>query len=423
MLVLFIGFCYAEVTAMLPVSGGEVAYAYKAFGVGHSFILGWLLSFGYLSVSAFEAISVGKIVSYLFSLVDQWPLYSVSGDVIFGSHLILAAFFVGLITYVNYAGVQNSIRFQIYLTITFLTIVRAVIIKGFWSGEVSNLTPLFAESSSVGVFAGIVSVFTTVPFWLVGFDTIPQGAEEAKEDVSHRMIGILILISIVAAVIFYILLIFSTAMVGDWTSLVKQDLFTAKAFELAFQSQFMVNGILVAILIGLLTSWNGFFLAGSRVLFAMGRGRIIAPPLGKSHPKFQTPYYAVLFSGVITFFSAFLGRGAMMSFVNVGSFCIAFAFLGVSFSFLALRKKFPDQERPYLAPGGRLSGYVAMTGSFLIILAITLPIFPASLKWPFEWAILLCLCLMGLVFWVLSKKSRDATSKDERDHFILEQYK
>ncbi|MDH5248265.1 MAG: amino acid permease, partial [Cyclobacteriaceae bacterium] len=65
-LLLFIGFCYAEVTAMLPVSGGEVAYAYKAFGKKHSFLVGWFLSFGYLSVSAFEAISVGKILSYLF---------------------------------------------------------------------------------------------------------------------------------------------------------------------------------------------------------------------------------------------------------------------------------------------------------------------------------------------------------------------
>jgi amino acid transporter len=62
-LMLFIGFCYAEVTAMLPVSGGEVAYAYKAYGNKHSFLVGWFLSFGYLSVSAFEAISVGKILS------------------------------------------------------------------------------------------------------------------------------------------------------------------------------------------------------------------------------------------------------------------------------------------------------------------------------------------------------------------------
>ncbi|MEQ9099346.1 MAG: APC family permease [Imperialibacter sp.] len=423
LLMLFIGFCYAEVTAMLPVSGGEVAYAYKAFGTSKSFLVGWFLSFGYLSVSAFEAISVGKILSYLFPAIDKWPLYAINGETIFGSHLLLAFVFVALITWINYVGVQNSIRFQVYLTIVFLLIVVSVGAIGFWEGQVSNLQPLFAQGADNTVIGGIIAVFATVPFWLVGFDTIPQGAEEAKDSVTPRMIGILILVSIVAAVLFYILLIFSTSMVTDWPSIVGSDLFTAKAFELAFQSKFLVNGILVAILIGLLTSWNGFFLAGSRVLFAMGRGKIIAPAMGKSHEKYKTPYNAVLFSGIITFISALLGRGAMIAFVDVGSLCIAAAFLGVSLSYLRLKTAFPHQSRPFLAPGGKLTGYIAMVGSLLILLAITLPNSPAALKWPLEWAILLALSILGTIFWTVSKQSREATSLEERDYLILERFK
>lgn len=423
LLMLFIGFCYAEVTAMLPVSGGEVAYAYKAFGNQQSFLVGWFLSLGYLSVSAFEAISVGKIMSYIFPSIDRWPLYSINGDIIYGTHLLLAVFFVSIITYINYVGVQNSMRFQIYLTVVFLAIVVCVIVAGFAKGQISNLQPLFVGNTNYGIVSGIIGVFATVPFWLVGFDTIPQGAEEAKESVSYRTIGLLILISIVAAVLFYILLIISTSMIADWSSLTGSDLFTAAAFEHAFQSDFIVNGILIAILIGLLTSWNGFFLAGSRVLFAMGRGRIIAPPLGKSHPKYMTPYNAVIFSGIITLLSSLLGRGAMIAFVNVGSFCIAAAFLGVSFSFLKLRKDFPNQARPYLAPGGKITGYISIIGSVLILLAISLPFSPAGLQWPLEWAILITLSLLGIIFWSVSKKSRDNTKKEERDYFILEKFK
>ncbi|MBL7870804.1 MAG: APC family permease [Cyclobacteriaceae bacterium] len=422
-LMLFIGFCYAEVTAMLPVSGGEVAYAYKAFGTSHSFLVGWFLSFGYISVSAFEAISVGKILSYLFPAIDRWPLYSINDDTIYGSHLLLALLFVSLITYVNYVGVQNSMRFQVYLTVIFLAIVLCVVIVGFWKGSASNLQPLFVGNTNPEIWAGIIGVFATVPFWLVGFDTIPQGAEEAKENVTFRTIGILILVSIIAAVVFYILLIFSTAMVADGSLLTGSELFTASAFEVAFQSDFLVNGILIAILIGLLTSWNGFFLAGSRVLFAMGRGKIVAPSLGKSHPQFKTPYNAVLFTGIVTLLSSFLGRGAMIAFVDVGSLCIAAAFLGVSFSYLKLKKKFPDQHRPYLAPGGKLAGYISIAGSILILLAITLPASPAALKWPLEWAILLGLCMLGAILWIFSKNSRDTTSEEDRDHLILEKYK
>lgn len=422
-LMLFIGFCYAEVTAMLPVSGGEVAYAYKAYDTNKSFIVGWFLSFGYLSVSAFEAVSIGKITSYLFPAIDRWPLYSINGDQIFGSHLLLAFVIVSLITWINYVGVQGSMRFQVYLTIAFLAIVCMVVVAALFKSDVTNLKPYFAESTGGGIISGIVGVFATVPFWLVGFDTIPQGAEEAKASVSYRTIGLLIIISIVAAVLFYMLLIISTAMVGDWQSLLGTELLTAKAFELAFGSQLVVDGILVAIIIGLLTSWNGFFLAGSRVLFAMGRGRIITPSFGKSHPKYGTPYNAVLFSGLITILAALLGRGAMIAFVDVGSFCIAAAFLGVSFSFLKLRKLFPDQHRPYRTPGGKVTGYISIVGSIIILLAISLPGSPAALVWPLEWLILIALSSLGIVFWTISKKSRQATTQEERDYLILEKFK
>ena len=421
-LLLFIGFCYAEVTAMLPVSGGEVAYAYKAFGKKHSFLVGWSLSFGYLSVSAFEAISVGKILSYLFPEIDRWPLYTINGDVIYITHLLLAFLFVSIITYVNYVGVQNSMRFQIYLTVIFLVIVSSVVALGFAKGSIDNLQPLFVGSSSPEIMAGIIGVFATVPFWLVGFDTIPQGAEEAKDTVSPRTIGILILISIVAAVLFYILLIYSTSMISSRAALQETDLYTAKAFEQAFQSKLLVNGILIAILIGLLTSWNGFFLAGSRVLFAMGRGRIIAPAFGESHGRFKTPHNAVLFCGFITLCSSLLGRGAMIAFVDVGSLCIAAAFLGVSFSYLKLKKSFPEQHRPYRAPGGVWTGYIAAAGSFLILLAITLPGSPAALKWPLEWAILFTLCVLGVILWFASRTSRAKTTTKERDYLILENF-
>lgn len=186
--------------------------------------------------------------------------------------------------------------------------------------------------------------------------SIPQAAEEANESISPKTIGLLIPVSIAAAVCFYILLIMSTSIAAPWNDIVNTNLPTAAAFEVATESPLMVKLILITALVGLLTSWNGFFLAGSRVLFATGSGKIMAPSLGKAHPKFQTPYKAVLFCGIATFFASLMGPGAMMAFVNVGSLCIVIAFFGVSASFLSLRKKFPDLHRPFRAPGGRFWG-------------------------------------------------------------------
>lgn len=418
-----IGFCYAEVTASLPLSGGEVAYAYKAYGTSKAFLVGWFLVFGYLSVSAFEAVSVSKVLSYLIPSVDYWELYTVNGTPIYFSHIALSAFFVLLISAINYTGVKNSARFQVGLTIIFISLTFVFVIAGLIMGDWSNLDPLFAGSDTLSIWSGVAMVLVTVPFWFVGFDTIPQAAEEAKESVSAKTVGLLIPMSIVAAVCFYILIIISTSIAAPWNEILDDKLPTAKAFSTATQSPFLVKLILITALVGLITSWNGFFLAGSRVLFAMGRGKIITPFLGKSHPKYQTPYNAVIFSGVVTFIASLMGPGAMVTFVNVGSLCIVIAFVGVSASFLTLRKKFPDLDRPFKAPTGILLGYIGMVGS-LCILGITIfPGSPVALAWPLEWAIFLTFSVLGIVFWVISAKSRNAVPKEERDYLILEKFK
>ena len=422
LLMLVIGFCYAEVTASLPVSGGEVAYAYKAFGTSKSFIVGWFLVFGYLSVSAFEAVSISKVLSYLIPSINYLPIYELNGSTVYLSHILLSAVFVLAISAINYTGVKNSARFQVLLTVLFVGLTFVFVIAGLIMGDWDNLTPHFSGTTAGTITAGVAMVLVTVPFWFVGFDTIPQAAEEANASISFKTIGLLIPLSIVVAVSFYILLIISTSVAAPWHDIVSDKLPTAKAFEIATQSPFLAKLILITALVGLLTSWNGFFLAGSRVLFAMGRGKIIAPFLGEAHPKFQTPYKAVLFSGVVTFIASLMGPGAMVAFVNVGSLCIVIAFLGVSFSFLALRKKFPDLHRPFVAPGGRFLGIIAIIGSVAILAVMVFPNSPAALAWPLEWLIFFIFSILGLIFWLFSAKSRQAVSKAERDYLILDKF-
>ncbi|MCG8604770.1 APC family permease, partial [bacterium] len=332
-LMLVIGLCYAEVTPMIPVSGGEVAYTYKAYGRDKAFLIGWFLMFGYLSVSAFEAVSIGKVISFLAPAIDRMPLYEIAGSTVYGSHLLLALLFTAFITAINYFGVAIATRIQILLTFLLLTATAIFVVAGISHGELRNLT---SEASTASTFSisGLLAVFVTAPFWFVGFDIIPQAAEEKKDRSPIKRLGLYLALSIIGSAVFYCVVILSAAMTLPWQSLIPADLPTARAFESAFESPVLVNLVLTAGLIGLLTSWNGFFLAGSRVMFALGRGRIIHATFGTTHPRYQTPDKAILFSGIVTFASALLGHGAMLAFVNVGSFCIAVAFFGVTLSFL-----------------------------------------------------------------------------------------
>ncbi len=443
-LMMVIGLCYAEVTPMLPVSGGEVAYAYKAFGTSKAFLIGWFLAFGYLSVSAFEAISIGTVLAYMFPTINAWPLYVVGGSTVYGAHLLLALVFTAFITFINYVGVGVATRVQVVLTLALLVCIVTFVAAGVWGGDAANLEPLFGVAAASGsasqsvsaftenaatpagstwaVLRGILAVFVTAPFWFVGFDTIPQAAEERREDQPLRSLGGYLLLAIAGSTLFYIAVILGAGMSTPWVHIVDAALPTAAAFEAAFESRLMVNVVLTAGVIGLLTSWNGFFLAGSRVLFALGRGHIIDARFGRTHRRYATPSTAVLFAGVVTFIAACLGRGAMLAFVDVGSFCIALAFLGVALSLLRLRRDYPDLERPYRMPGGRGLAGVAAGGSLFILIVMLLPGSPGMLVWPLEWIILGVLSLLGLWFWQAGRRYRDSVAEDERAELILEDY-
>ncbi|HBV61417.1 MAG TPA: hypothetical protein DEF45_00195 [Rhodopirellula sp.] len=416
-LMLAIGFCYAKVMQMLPVSGGEVAYAYKAFGTGESFLIGWFLTFGYLSVSAFEAVSIGIVVSYLVPF-DHWPLYKIDGTTVYLSHLLLAVGLTTLIAFLNFRGVGMATIFQSILTSLLVLCTAAFVIAGITNGSLSNLEPMFGGAEGKNGFTGVLAVFVTVPFWFVGFDTIPQAAEERTDKVSANKLGQVLLWSIVGATFFYAAVILSVAMVTPLGSLEGAALPTAAAFEKAFESPLLAQLVLFVALIGLLTSWNGFFLSGTRVLFAMGRGHIIHPALGRPHARFGTPASAILFAALVTIAGTFLGKPAVLVLVNVGSVCIALAFFGVTLSLSAI----------LLRSGKSISLFtwmlisIAMLGSLLILLVMLIPGSPAAFPFDaWEWPILAVLAALGGVVWVLSRRQRGSITEEERTRLILDE--
>ncbi|MEP7380904.1 MAG: APC family permease [Gemmatimonadota bacterium] len=421
-LMLAIGLCYAELCAMLPVAGGEVAYAYLAFGTGKAFLVGWFLAFGYLSVSAFEAISVGRVLSYLVPGLDLWPAYSVGGEVVYGSHLVLALLTTGVITWFNYRGVRGAARLQTVLTVGFVAVTLTFIVAGFVRGSSVNAEPWFVGQGSGGILAGIATVFVTAPFWFVGFDTIPQGAEEAEQSVTPRSMSLMILLSIVGATLFYCALIWSVAHAAPWQQTAAADMPAAAAFRISLGSPVLADLVLVAALLGLLTSWNGFFLAGSRVLFSLGRAHIAPPSWGSTHPIHATPARAVLVTGALTMTGAFLGRGAMVAFIDVGSFCIALAFMGVTFSLSRLRRDRPNFPRPYRIPLGRVIPTFAGLGALLILIVMVVPGSGAALVWPLEWGLLLAVMALGAIAWWAGSRGRQTIDEGARARRILGEF-
>lgn len=419
-LMLLIGLCYAEATPMLPLAGGEVAYAYAAFGTFKAFIVGWCLAVGYVAISGFEAISVAKVLGYMIPSLDSGLLYEVGGSPVYASHLILALGFTAVITWMHHRGVAIAAAAQRWLVIAFAVVCVIFIVAGFAGGSPGNIGASFGTAP--GGIGGILIVLVTVPFWFVGFDTIPQAAEEADVSVKPVQLAGLIVASIAAAALFYVLIVASVAMVVPREALAGAALPAAHAFEVAFGSPLLARGVLAAAVLGLLTSWNGFFLAASRVIFALGRGGILPHGLGRTHPRHGTPAAAVLLTGALTILAPLLGRDALIAIVNAGSFFIAVAFLGVSLSLIRLRRSRPDLDRPFSLRGGNTVPALAALGSGGILLAMIVPGSPAALAWPREIAILGLFAILGLGLWIAAARSRQLVSEKDRDFLILERF-
>ena len=127
-------------------------------------------------------------------------------------------------------------------------------------------------------------------------------------------------------------------------------------------------------------------------------------------------------TGALTIAGALLGRGAMVAFIDVGSLCIAVAFLGVSLSARKLRASRPDMHRPYRMPLPGLVPWVAALGACSILGVMVVPGSPAALVWPLEWGILAAVLALGVLLWLTGRRGRAAIDEPTRARLVLGEF-
>ena len=418
---MLVGLCYAELATLLPVSGGEVAYAYEIFGLRTSFAVGWVLSLPYVAVTAWEAIAVAWIANIFVPGIEGPVLYSIRGHSVHLGSLVLGVVLMVAFTYVNFRGAKGAARVQGILTLGLVVITALYVVLGVGGGDAANLKPLFGNHSGSAAWLGFLAILMTVPQWLGGFNMIPQLMEEKAPGTSLRLVGRLIVISIAMGVVFYCLVILAACMVVPWEELLTAEMPVAAAFEAAFGSPLLAKGVLLAGLCGLLTTWNGCFIGGSRVLFALGRSRVIAPAFGRVHPVFHTPSTAILFVGGVGIFGALVGKSALVPVLNVNATCFLFAYLLSCVGVIKLRRERPDTERPFRIPGGIILPVVASVACLILLIPVTFyqPYVASQGAFPIEWGFLMVWAFLGVLFWFLSRKVRGSISEEQRRDIML----
>lgn len=410
LMVLFVGLTYAELTAAMPKCGGEHVFSYRALGRNASFICTWAIVLGYISVVAFEAVAFPTVMQYLFPSYMKVHLYSVAGFDIYLTWLLVGVISSILIAAVNYFGVKPAARFQGILTIVIAIIGLSLITGSLFNGEVSNVQQLFKDGVN-----GIIAVAVMTPFMYVGFDVIPQAAEEMN--IPFKKIGQILILSVVMAVVWYVAIIGGVSLAMSSTQIETSELVTADAMaNVFFNSPIASKVLIIGGIAGILTSWNSFYVGGSRAIYSMAESGMLPSFLARLHPKYKTPCNAVILVGVISSLAPFLGRKMLVWLSDAGGLTIVVAYLIVSISFLVLRKKEPEMSRPYKVKHGKLVGTIAVI--MCVVLAIMyLPGSPAALVWPYEWGILIAWTVLGSVFFVWAKVANKYEKQLEEKFF------
>jgi len=419
-LMIIVGLCYGEMATMFPVAGGEIAYTYEIYGVKTSFLVGWFLTLCFIIFISFEAISAGWLFGELVPGFKGALLYANRGDPVHMGTLFFGLGGTVLLTYLNYRGIKAAVIFQEIFTYGLIILSLIFIIAGIFWGKASNMTPLFSKTETWPIIGGIATVFVMAPIFIAGFNVIPQTMEEKAEKTSMRLVGRVIVLSIIGAVIFYLLVILSASMSTPWQGIIGMELPAAGAFEAAFNSPLMAKIVLFAAFCGILSTWNTVFITASRATFALGRARIIPAKFGTVHDTHGSPFVAILFAGSIAFLAIFLGRNAIVPILNVGVSCVTFAFFLICLGLIKMRRQRPDAHRPYRTPGGKVTAaFGSVISLFVFGLSLYQPYASSKGSFPLEWGIILGWSILGIVFWISARKIRSSISEEERRGLIL----
>jgi len=377
--VILVGFTYAELAAAMPQAGGEHVYSYRALGRNASFLCTWAILLAYVSVVTFEAVAFPTVIEYLVPDFSKGYLWTVAGWDVNATWVAAGVAAAIVMTGINVIGIRTAARVQMLVT-TLILVAGVTLISGaLASGKASNMEPLFTDS-----YKGILGVLVIVPTMMVGFDVIPQSAEEI--DLPYQMIGKLLMVSIIMAIAWYMLIIWGVSMGLSADERTAAALPTADATSALTGTHWGGKLLILGGIGGILTSWNAFLIGASRAVYALAHAGQLPAALGALHPRFNTPHRAVILIGGLSMLAPFFGRQTLVWLVDAGSFGVVIAYAFVALSFVVLRYREPEMSRPYRVRYWRSIGIAAFVLSCAIAM-LFMPFSPAALIWPYEWVI------------------------------------
>ena len=342
---------YAELGSVLPGAGGGYLFIKEALGGTAGFLSGWMSWFAQAVAGSLYGLAFGRFAAELIKLLGL-PTFGLTIDQLslFFMTLIIIAFI-----YINYRGASETAVAGNFLTLTKIAILGALVAFGLVviSGTDLSTSELSTDFFSHGVI-GVLSAMGLTFIAFEGYEIIAQSGEEVINP--KRNIPIAIFASIGVAVVIYILVAFvavaaTSAPEGTTVTAYLGEQGEVAIIEVAEQVFPLGIGALVLLLSGLASTTsalNATTYASSRVSFAMGRENNLPSLFAKVHPIRHTPYWAVVFTGVLMIAMAW--TLPLEDVAAAASIMFLLLFMQVNLALLFLRRSRPELDRGFKVP-------------------------------------------------------------------------
>lgn len=404
---IFIALTYAELATIFPRAGGEVVYTYVAYGARTSFVAAWALIGAYLSSLAFYVTASSLLLAKIFPQLATGPYYTVAGTNVHLPEIVFGVAITILVFLFNYYGASLASGTQQIMFAGMIVVGAVLVFVGFGHGSVANFWP--AWTSEMSPELSIIRFILPAMTFLTGFELVAVLAEEAN--MSARKIGISVILSIVLAGAFYTIVLLSSAWIIPWQQTAKFsmgtiDAFTAAGYPLLGYGAFAVSAL------GLLTSFLGLFAATPRLILSLARSNMLPKTFIKTHPKYGTPTNALWLTLAFTLGFGWLGKGALVWFLDMGGFTVAIAWVLTVVSLFKVRSKYPWLKGAYRVSNLALP-MIGGVAAIAVAGATLVPGTSLSLEWPYEYAMLAVWVAAGLVLYMMAPKANDEDNLKE----------
>ncbi len=340
--------CYVEVGSKIKTSGGSYAYVEKAFGPFAGFIINWLFFFGWGILS--DAAIMNVIAD---SLAVIFPVFL---NPFFRSLLFFSL--IGFMILVNIRDAKQSVRIVELITIIKLIPLFGIIIFGFSHIEVHNLH--WDHLPSLKAFGDTALILF---FAFAGFESSLGVSGEIKNPKRTVPRGIFFG-GITVFVIYVLVQTIVQGVLGPHLNEFKDAPLAAIAERIVGSTGLTI--LLFAAVISGFGAVIGDVLASSRLLFAGAKDGLLPKFLGKIHPRFGTPYWAVIVFGSLIFILSVSGGFKQLAILASGALLLIY--LAVILALIKLRfKKEDSDEKTFKVPGGLIIPCIAIAAIIYVL--------------------------------------------------------